>query len=144
MIQLTDMTLNESSGNYRLTCDIMDKDVIGDWMLDTKCHVATEAISSMFQLHLWKNGRIVIWETDRPIDFIAPDDDLVELSAWAKENGWKELTLDSRLLVIPREFEFWQRMYLRGLIMNDELKTHEEEEIKRLQEGIESEDDDDI
>lgn len=138
---MTDITLNESGGNYLTTCEIMSADIgSGDWMLDSKCHVYTQMMSCMYQLHLWKNGQVVIWKTDRPIDFAAPDDDLMELSTWTRENGWKCLTIDSRLLISPQEFDFWKRMYLRGIIENEELKRHEEEETNRLREGIELED----
>lgn len=145
MIQFTDMTLADSKGSYLTTCELMQEDVGGsDWMLDTKCHISTRFISAMYILHLWKNGKVVIWQTDRPIDMGAPDSDLLELSEWVRESGWKKLCVDDRLIVVPQEFEFWQRMYLRGLVENDELKEHEEEEVRRLREGLESEDDDEF
>jgi hypothetical protein len=114
-----------------------------DWMLDSKCYVVTDAIASTYLLHFWKSGKVIIWETDRPRDTKVPYDDLIELKKWTSENGWKELIVDDRLILFPQDFEFWKRMYMRGVVSNQKFVEYEKQEVNRFSNAI-GEDQDDV
>ena len=142
MIEFTDITIIESRGNYKNTLEIMEKDVPGrDWMLETECYINVGPFSSVFKLHFWKNGDVFIWNS--PLRASGMDDhDIEAMSRWCTKNGWKVPQINSRLLRTPQEIEYWNRTYLKGFICSEYFAKLEEEEMKRLQEGMKLEGDD--
>lgn len=133
MIEFTDMTLLESRGYYQETKKLMEEDgPISEWMLRSSAFVSTPLAASSYILHFWKNGRIVIHETDRLMQVDSLDEDLRELSQWCKDAGWKELDVHDRLLIDRQACEFWRRAFIAGLIVNEKLQQYEDEEMKRL------------
>ena len=139
MIELTDITLLEASGNYNNTVDIMSNDTPGnDWMLESDCYVCLGVNSTKFTLHFWSNGDVYIWEA--PSRSVGMDDQDIEVMAiWCRENGWKALKINDRFLRTPQETEYWSRAYLKGFIQSDFLKKEEEAEMHRMQSGLELE-----
>lgn len=107
-----------------------------DWMIDSIAHVNIEhKIVFIYSLHFWKSGKVDIFDTDRPNTIDVPEYDLRELKNWCTINNWKYLHVNDRLLVDPRGFEFWSRMYRCGLVQNDQLKQFDESEMIRLSKG---------
>jgi len=145
MIEIADITLREAKGNFADTSKLMDEDVPGlDWMLRSQVFVVNQLAAANYVLHFWKNGRVVISGTDRPMKLESSDEDLRELSEWCRNSGWKELSVDERLLADRHHYEFWHRAFIAGMIASDILDKHEKEEIERLSNAQirESEEDD--
>ena len=133
MIEFTDATLLQSKGYYEETKKLMEEDgPISEWMLRSSVFVTAPMSAFSYILHFWKDGRVVIHETDRPMQIGSLDEDLRELSQWCKDAGWKELDVSDKLLVDRQAYEFWRRAFIAGLIVNEKLQQHEEEEMKRL------------
>lgn len=133
MIEFTDATLCQSRGHYEETKKLMEEDgPLSEWMLRSSVYVSTQFNAATYMLHFWKNGRVVIYETDRPMQMDSVDEDLRELSQWCQKAGWKELDINDRLLVDRHAYEFWRRSFIAGLIVNEKLQQHEEEEMERL------------
>lgn len=133
MIEFTDTTLRESHGHFDETTKLMEEGgFLPEWMLRSTVFVSTVFVSATYTLHFWKSGRVDIYETDRSMQMNSSDEDLRELSLWCQKAGWKELGLNDRLLVDRHAYEFWRRSYIAGLIVNEQLQQHEEEEMARL------------
>ncbi len=134
MIDLTDLTLNEAKGDYKEVCKLMQAGSLhgGNWMLISDVSVTTTFITSNFRLHFWKNGTVVIHDTDHPLKMDISDDDFRELSQWCKNNDWTELKVDDRLLENRIALDFWTRVFISGLVGSDTLKKNEEEEMERI------------
>lgn len=133
MIELTDITLRETQGNFSATARLMEDDVPGqDWMLRSNAYISNQLAAATYTLHFWKNGRVVISGTDRPMTLESSDEDLRELSEWCRKTGWKELSVDDMLLADRQRYEFWRRAFIAGMIASDVLQKHEDEEIERL------------
>ena len=137
MIFFSDITLNESKGDFSTIVPIMG---MPKWMIRTEATIASEdqfgnaSIAATYILHLWHDGKVSIMNTDRPllIDNV-PDDDLRELNQWCKNGGWKELSISGDLLGDPQGYDFWMRQYRAGIIQSDVLKKYDEAEMNRLQ-----------
>ncbi len=133
MIEFTDMTLRQARGYFNETKKLMDEDgSVPEWMLRSSVFVSTQFVSATYTLHFWKNGRVVIHATDRPMQMDSLDDDLRELSQWCHKAGWAELSVSDELLADRHAYEFWKRSFIAGLIVNEQLQQHEEEEMTRL------------
>lgn len=133
MIEFTDITMRQSQGFYAETTKLMEEDgPIGEWMLRTEAFVTTQFISANYILHFWKDGRVDIFETDRPMRMDSFDEDLRQLSQWCKDAGWQDLSVNDRLLADRQAYEFWKRCFIAGLVVSEKLKKHEEEELDRL------------
>jgi len=132
MIELTDRTLREAKGDFDHVTRIMDEDTTQDWMLRTDVFITCPFIAAKYILHFWKNGNVVIHETDHPMRMDVSDDDLRELVRWCEVNGWKELQVDDRLLVDRIALEFWKRIFMAGLVKSATLQGYEDQEMKRL------------
>jgi len=108
------------------------------WMLESKATVVSTdllgrtGISCNYILHFWDSGEVKIISTDHPMVIDVPHDDITELKKWCDDCGWSRLTVSERLLDSIEGFQFWMRMYISGLIYSDELKKHEEDNMKRL------------
>ena len=135
MVELTDATLNESHGNYNVTCELMQDDGVDEWMLRSNAIVTGRGLSFGYILHFWHDGQVYIKETQHPPVMEVPDFDIRELHEWVVRNGWKSLVVDNRLTDDPRGFDFWLRMYRSGLVESEMLRSHENEEIRRLTEA---------
>jgi len=133
MIELTDATIREANGDFNEVVRIMKEDSFAeDWMLRSDAFITTPFIASKFVLHFWKNGDVVIWDTDRPVRMDISDDDLRELVKWCKINGWKELQIDDRLIGDRVSLEYWNRSFIAGLVHSETLKKREDDEMARL------------
>ena len=146
MIEFTDTTLRQSRGYFDETKKLVDADGWNkEWMLRSTVFVSTQFVSATYILHFWKNGRITIYETDRPMQMDSVDEDLRELSQWCQKAGWQELSVDDRLLTDRHAYEFWRRSFIAGLVVSEKLQQHEEEEMERLSKAYlkEKEEDDD-
>lgn len=143
MIEFTDITLRQSKGYYKETKKLMEEDGPTDWMLCTSAFVSTQFIAATYMLHFWKNGHVVIHDTDRPMKADTLDEDLRELSQWCRNAGWKHLDVSDRLLEDRHSYEFWLRSFIAGMVVNDTLQQHEDEENVRLSKAyiIEKEED---
>lgn len=129
MIETTDITLRESNGNYKVVCEIMN---MKPWMIESKVFVDSGIICSSSLVHFWSDGKVNIVTTDHPIVFDAPNDDLREFSNWCSLNGWQTPSVDKELVENPMDFEFWLRLYRSGLIISDDLKKYDDEEVTRF------------
>ncbi len=132
MIELTDMTLLEGKGNYEDISKIMCSSGPNEWMLRTNAFISAPTCAFMYTLHFWHNGEVSIYEAERPVEQGSVDDDIRELSEWCRLNGWKKLTINSRLLIDRKAHDFWHRMFLAGLIESDMLSKKESQEMERL------------
>lgn len=133
MIELTDITLIEANGRFAAVHKLMANDgALNDWMLISSAHIATPSISSQFLLHLWNDGRIVIFDAVRPMEMETPVDDLNELLTWSKNNGWKGIWVDDRMIMTKKGLHYWGRIFLSGLVENETLRQRDEEEHERL------------
>ncbi len=132
LIEVTDTTIRQAKGSREIVNKLMTEDIgNNDWMLRSSAFITTPLAAANYILHFWKNGDAVIHETDRPMRMESSDDDLRELSLWARHHGWT-LRVDSRLLQERIALEYWNRAFVAGLILSDILKKQEEEEMARL------------
>lgn len=130
MIRFSDLTLIESMGDFKKTCQLM---AAPRWMIETSATVeCSDGNVSSFLLHLWHDGLVSIFETNRPLENSYSDSDLLELKEWTSKNGWSRLTIDGRLLVNPRHYKFWKFKYDIGVIESDTIEQREKEERERL------------
>lgn len=129
MVLMSDATLNETQGNYRLVCDLMGS---GVWMLRSDMVVQSPTLCSSFLVHFWNDGRVVIQTTSHPIQFDAPDDDLRMLAEWCKMNGWGIPEVCADMLLGQTDFLFWLRMYRANFVGSKQLKDYDEEEARRF------------
>jgi len=150
MIYFSDMTINEGEGHFVTIAAIMrDQDGVFDWMLKSTATVVpldllgNPGFPSNFTLHFWSHGEVSILDTTHPTITEAPYDDIVELRQWCVDHGWKKLSIRKEMIESPQGFEFWMRMYIAGMVDNDELKQHEEDEMNRLIKANEIEEKDD-
>jgi len=150
MIQFSDFTINDTDGHYATICAKMrDEEHQFTWMLRSNATVSVTnllgqpAFSCSYVLHLWHDGKVVIMLTDHPTNIDIPDNDIRELKSWCDNHGWRTLTVHKLLLEEPLSFDFWKRQYIAGLIDSEELRKHEDDEIKRLSQIAELEEDDD-
>ncbi len=133
MIEFTDATLLTTRGYFDETKALMEGDgPVSEWMLRSSAFVSTPFTAATYMLHFWKNGQVVIHETDRPMQIGSVDDDLRELSQWCQRAGWKGLAVADRLLIDRHAYEFWRRSFIAGLVVSEKLQEHEEDEMKRL------------
>jgi uncharacterized protein YchJ len=139
MVELTDMTLCESEGNFKLTCQLMEREGTPKWMLRSDVYISLGLMSFAYLLHFWDNGDVYIIQTNHPPLIEVPDDDIRELHEWILENGWKRLVVNKNLIDNKQGFEFWMRKYVTGLVYNEEMERHEQEEMKRFAQAVEQE-----
>lgn len=133
MVELTDYTLVQTKGDFQETCTVMNH---GDWMLRSNVFVTNPFMSAKYILHFWSDGKVTIFEADRPTQEGASDEDIRELSEWCKISGWKSLHLDDRLLVDRSTQAWWNRVFLSGLIESQKLREKEDQEMKRLSQAF--------
>ncbi len=139
MITFTDITLNQSGGNFLYTKEIMEREGPSKWMLSTVASIVTPSIASSFMLHLWNTGELYIMSTSHPISMEAPDDDLRFLKEWCELNGWKTPIVHKDHLESQKEFEFWLRIYYIGLVYSEVLDKHERGEMDRMNDAYQRE-----
>ncbi len=137
MVELSDITLVESHGNYKMTCEIMDSDGPPDWMLRSEAIVSVGSLAFNYLLHFWHDGMVKIMETNHPPVMSVPDVDIRALSEWCDINGWKKPCLYQNLISDPNGFQFWMFIYRSGLVESEELKKYEDEEFRRLTQALE-------
>ncbi len=129
MIEFSDPTVIEGHGNYLLIKEIMNA---SQWMLETNATVIEQDMIGNYVLHLWENGTVMIMSTDHPTVIDAPDSDLRRLREWCEINGWKLPSISNYLIDDQQGFDFWLRMYQSGIIHNDKLQKHDDDDMKRL------------
>lgn len=142
MIEFSDQTIIECQGSFNCVSEKMYPET---WMIESKCLIKCDFVVAYYILHLWSDGKVVIIETEHPPVTDVSDDDLRELRQWCSSNGWQDLFIHSNLLQDARHFEFWLRMYRSGIVNNDMLKKHDEEEMLRfskIQRKVKGEEDD--
>lgn len=142
MVEVSDSTLIESENKYPIVKSIMDRESNGKWMIRTKFNITTKFAISEGILHLWHDGKVVIFETTHSIAHGSSDYDLRELFEWCRQNEWGKLMIHDRLLVDRRARDYWKNIYLSGIIYNDKLKELEDSEIERLSKSYLKEQDD--
>lgn len=150
MIRFTDMTIEECEGYFPAVVSLMrDEDGVFEWMIKSSATVISTnllgdvGITCNYVLHFWSNGEVVIMSTDHPTVVDVPDDDLRELRKWVEDRGWKTLKVHHLLLEDQQGFQFWMRMYIAGLVYADGLAEHEKNEIDRLSQSAQFEEDED-
>ena len=144
MIEFSDLTLREAEGSFEKVKKLMKQDNAPKiWMLQSKVFVDTEIISSSFLINFWNDGRVIISEVFRPISLEVPNDDIIELSRWTEEAGWKKPEPSSKFLNSPRTFDFWERQYQSGLIVCQLIDERESDLIDRVKDSEEKEEKDD-
>lgn len=109
------------------------------WMIRSDIFVQASSMSTTFIIHCWNDGRVVIYDLNRPVRIDVPDDDIRLLSEWCRVHGWKNLEVHDRLLTDKSGFDCWQRFFRAGLVFSKELEQYEDEETKRLTEAYEKE-----
>lgn len=133
MIEFTDITLREANGDFKEVERLMKEDTfVEDWMIRTDALITTPFIISKYTLHFWRNGNVVIWDSDRPMRMDVSDEDLRELVRWCKVNGWKRLQIDDRMVMDRVALEYWTRSYIAGLVHSKTLKQRDDDEMARL------------
>ncbi len=138
MIRFSDITLNESEGDYDRTNEIMIKDGSTKWMLKTNATVLAYdsqgqmTISCSYVLHFWYTKEVYIIGTDHPLNLAAPDDDIMDLSVWCEKHGWNIPHIHDSLIADPQGLTFWMRIYRMNLVQSVGLKKHDDEEMSRL------------
>ena len=137
MVELTDLTLIESEGNYKTTVALMGEGS-SDWMLRSEALVSVGPLAFNYLIHFWHDRTACIMETNHPPVLEVPDYDIRELYEWCKDNGWN-LSLHKSFLDDQRQFEFWMRIFRTGLVDSEDLRKHEQEEIDRLTAAMKSE-----
>ncbi len=131
MIRFSDLTIIEADGDFKEVCKLM---AAPRWMIETSATIeCVDGNVSSFMLHMWHDGLVSVFETNRPFDNVYPDTDFIELKEWMSKNGWSRLTVDGRLLVNPRHYKFWKFKYDIGVIESDTIDQREAEEKARLE-----------
>lgn len=144
MIYFSDTTIIETYGDYQQIVHLMKSEGEPDvWCLSTDATVSESGIFSNYKLEFHSDGRVIISNTDRPVDNRIPDDDIRALADWANKSGWSKLCINNRLITDPAGFEFWLRIYRSGLIFSEDLQKYDQDEINRLSKFIDKEDEDD-
>lgn len=143
MIRFSDLTINESHGNFAKVCEIMrEEEGLFRWMLRSDATIVGEdGFTANYLLHLWNDGKVYVHDTNRPVLMGTPDSDIYELKKWCETNGWRTPIIDNRLTNDPRGFDFWLTKYRAGLIDSDDLRRFDEEEMSRMSQALEHEDD---
>ncbi len=131
MIELTDLTLIESEGNYKVTDVLMREHGPAEWMLRSEVLVSMGKMAFNYLIHFWNDKTACIMGTNHPPVLEVPDHDIRELHEWCVNNGWN-LTIHKEILEDQRSFEFWLRVFRTGLINSEEFDKHEKNEIDRL------------
>jgi hypothetical protein len=139
LVEFEDITLIETKGNFDKVTKIMEKDMASQWMLRSKVFVNTENLTGAFILNFWYNKKIIIDEMFRPPLLEIPNDDIVELSQWAKDNGWEIPEPAAKLLDTPIMYRFWERQYQSGIILSSVFEERETDLIERIQKSVEKE-----
>lgn len=135
MIEFSDRTLIEAKGSYEEVSKLMQTDGGIKWMLRSETVVDTPLVMARYLLHFWWDGRVVIMETDHPPVMEVPENDILALRDWCKENGWK-LQIHKDLIAAPTGFNFWLRLFRAGVVHSELLAVHEKDEIERFEKAF--------
>ena len=139
MIEFSDITLRESGGDKEKVQKLMK---VPTWMLKSTGVVTTDFVTATYILHFWSDGNVLIVDTDRPLKDDIPDDDLRELHDWCFNHGWTDLKVAERLLMNRNSIEFWNKIYISGLVKSEKLHRREVAEMNRLKQFQEIEEED--
>ena len=139
MIYFSDITINECNGEYSCVNEKMSG--FSDWMIKTTATIVSSGIGFSYIMHFRSDRDIYIMDSNRSVANDSPDDDLREFHNWVKLTGWNMINIHKRLLMDPRDRDFWHRMYLTGLVTSEELKLQDQIEMSRLQNIVKAEED---
>lgn len=108
-LEFTDITMIETDGEYDKVKSIMDKEGTPEWMIRTDLYIDSEGGSASFVLSFWHDRRIFIQEYDASGMNQFYDMELIGLSKWARENGWKTPEPSNDILLSNKDFwkHFW-------------------------------------
>ncbi len=110
-LNFTDQTMCQTDGVFSEVYEIMSSDFPAktDWMISTGLTVDSEYGISIFNLHLFFDGRIVIIEYQPSIGDLFYNPDIQAISAWAQQSGWEvpEVHID----LVKSNMEFWRHFW---------------------------------
>lgn len=121
-INMTDITLIESQGNFEVTTDIMKQDqvIVPDWVLSTQLSIDSSLGIAFFDLDLFSDGKVVITDYQPSIGDVYYNPDISCLVTWLKENGWKRIEPFPNL--VKDDIDFWKHFWETGLLDSDFLE----------------------
>lgn len=110
-INFTDITLNETDGVYDDTKELMLKEIprIETWILRSFVTIVSDSGEGFMEIQCHADGNIYILDYDPSIGDLFYNPDIMAISMWAQESGWKIPQPHPDL--IKSNKEFWKYFY---------------------------------
>ena len=124
----TDTTILESNGGYEEVQKLMEEDIGGhDWVLITNLTVFNKQLGSQgeFELHMFKGGKVVIYDYVPSIGDLLYNPDLSALTMWCLSTGWDVPEPFPDLVELDREFwkHFWETSIIKSELLDSRYGT---------------------
>lgn len=115
-LSFTDITIAETNGDYQKTKEIMDKDsfLSNKWVVKTDVNIIGPHGVGMVVIDMYSNGDIYVVDYDPSIGDVFYNPDIIALTEWAVNCGWKRPQPIERL--IKESKDFWKHFYDTGVI----------------------------
>lgn len=119
IINFTDITLNETDGDFEKTKKIMlsEPPYSDEWVLRSFITISSDSGDGSMEVQFHGDGRIYILEYEPSIGDLFYNPDVQVISMWAQENGWKIPQPSPELAKTNKEL--WKYFYDTLIIDSD-------------------------
>ena len=117
----TDVTILEADGEYEEVEKLMEEDIgQHDWVLTTDLSIFNKPLRSQgdFELQLYKDGKVIIYDYLPSIGDLLYNPDLAALTMWCAGKGWQ--VPEPYPDLVTSDLEFWKHFWETSII-NSEL-----------------------
>ncbi len=121
IIDFTDITLNETDGDFKATKEIMLKEppFNDKWVLRSNVSISSDGGEGMMEIQCHGDGSFYILQYEGTIGEVFYNSDIQAVSMWAQANGW-DIPQPHPDLVKEKK-EFWKYFYDTLVIDSDYL-----------------------
>ena len=120
-LNFTDQTMCQLDGVFSEVLEIMSSEFPSktDWMLSSEMSIDGIYGLSIFVLHFFHDGKIIIIDYQPSIGDLFYNPDIQVISVWAQENGWK--VPEPHIDLVKSNIEFWKHFLNTLLVDSDYL-----------------------
>jgi hypothetical protein len=120
-INFTDITLNETDGDFKETTELMQKDSPRNktWVLRSFISICSVGGQGSMEVQFHADGNLFILHYSPSVADLFYNPDIQVLAEWSQENGWKRPKPHPDL--VKDNKEFWKHFYDTLVIDSDYL-----------------------
>lgn len=123
-LSFTDITLNETDGDYNKTKEIMDSEFPynSNWVIRTDLSIVSNSGICLMEVQFHGNGDVYILNYSPSIGDVYYNSDISSISQWCQGNNWKipQPSVD----LIKSNKDFWKYFYDTSVIDSDYFEEH--------------------